>query len=99
MFRTDPRRLRPNRSHLESTGHKLLSTRYGVLDVLATIEERTTYTELLADTEWLEVAGSAIRVLTLARLAVVKRALPRPKDKAMLVLIEATIAEKARGPR
>jgi hypothetical protein len=39
VFRGDPRRIRPNRSHLESAGHKLLATRHGDLDCLGSIEE------------------------------------------------------------
>ncbi|MET0794465.1 MAG: hypothetical protein ABW061_23285, partial [Polyangiaceae bacterium] len=38
VFRDDPRRIAPNRSHLQSRGHKLLQTTGGPLDVLATIE-------------------------------------------------------------
>src|SRR5881397_3262629 len=34
VFRGDDRRLVPNRSHLESKGHKLLMTKFGIVDVL-----------------------------------------------------------------
>lgn len=49
VFRGDSRRLRPQASHLEGPGHLLLETRYGVLDVLGTIEDATTYEDVLAD--------------------------------------------------
>lgn len=42
VFRDDPRRIVPNRSHLQSRGHKLLQTTAGPLDALATIETSTT---------------------------------------------------------
>ncbi|MDI1446829.1 DUF6036 family nucleotidyltransferase [Polyangium sp. 6x1] len=96
VFRTDPRRLVPNESHLLSAGHKLLSTRHGVLDVLGTIEEDTSYEDLLPDTLWLEVAGAPIRVLSLERLIQIKEKLTRPKDRAMLLVLKATLEEKRR---
>ena len=93
VFRDDPRRIVPNRSHLQSRGHKLLQTTAGPLDVLATIETNTTFEDLLADSDWLEVDGSRFRVLSLARLIVVKEQLSRAKDQAMLVLLRATLDE------
>ncbi|MDI1436168.1 nucleotidyltransferase domain-containing protein [Polyangium sorediatum] len=96
VFRTDPRRLVPNESHLRSTGHKLLSTRHGVLDVLGTIEEDTSYEDLLQDALWLEVAGAPVRVLSLERLIQIKEKLTRPKDRAMLLVLKATLDEKRR---
>src|SRR5262245_23364182 len=43
------RRLRPTASHLIGPGHQLLVTKYGVLDVLGTVEETTVYEDLLPD--------------------------------------------------
>lgn len=97
IFRDDTRRIPPNRSHLESRGHKLLETRHGPLDLLGTIEDATGFEELVRDSEWLEIAGMRVRVITLERLVQVKHSLNRPKDRAMLMLIEATIAEKRRS--
>lgn len=97
VFRTDPRRLVPNESHLRSTGHKLLQTKHGILDVLATIEESTSYDDLFPDSTVLEVAGVPVRVLTLERLIEVKAKLNRPKDRAMLLVLQATLDEKRRG--
>ncbi|WP_437284120.1 nucleotidyltransferase domain-containing protein [Sorangium sp. So ce406] len=97
VFRTDPRRLIPNESHLRSTGHKLLQTKHGLLDVLATIEESTSYDDLLPDTTVLEIAGALVRVLSLERLIEVKAKLTRPKDRAMLLVLQATLDEKRRA--
>ena len=99
IFRDDPRRIVPNRSHLQSRGHKLLQTTAGPLDVLATIEMATTFEDLLPDSDWLEIDGARFRVLSLARLIVVKEQLNRTKDQAMLVLLRATLDElkKPRG--
>jgi predicted nucleotidyltransferase len=62
-FRGDiaDRHLKPNASHLRSSGHKLLKTRLGQLDVLATIEDTTTYDDVLADVERLDLGGMKCR--------------------------------------
>lgn len=95
-FRNDPqrRRIKPNASHLRSTGHKLLETHHGVLDVLGTIEEHSGYDDLIGDSEELEVSGHRIRVLTLDRLIRIKEQLTRPKDQLMLSILRATLEER-----
>ncbi len=94
VFRGDSRRLRPQASHLDGPGHLLLETRYGVLDVLGTIEDATTYEDVLADTDAVDLGGFEVRVLTLERLLEVKKKLGRPKDKLMALQIEATLDER-----
>jgi len=96
IFREDPQRLRPNELHLASTGHKLLETNRGPLDLLGTIEENTGFDELIADSEWLAIGELRVRVLSLARLIRLKEKLTRPKDKAMLLILRATLDEKQR---
>lgn len=96
-FRGDPRRLRPNLSHLDSKGHKLLTTRLGDLDCLGTIETDTTYEDLLEHVDWIEIDSRATRVLTLERLIEVKRKLKRPKDQLMLLQLEATLDERGKS--
>jgi len=93
VFRDGPRRIVPKRSHLQSRGHKLLQTTAGPLDALARIEANTTFEDLLPDSDWLEIEGARFKVLSLARLIVVKEQLNRPKDQAMLVLLRATLDE------
>ncbi len=94
VTRTDSRRLRPNASHLTGPGHLLLETRLGILDVLATIEDDTTYVDVLPDTLSIDLGGFSVRVLGLERLLLVKRKLGRPKDKLMALQIEATLEER-----
>lgn len=97
-FRDDPRGLRPERGHVASRGHKLLVTGQGALDLPGTIEDDTTYEDLLPHSVGFEVAGVHVRVLSLERLVQAKRHLDRPKDRAMLNVLEATIEEaKKRG--
>ncbi|MBI2391762.1 MAG: hypothetical protein HYV09_19385 [Deltaproteobacteria bacterium] len=96
VFRGDNRRLRPNESHLVGPGHLLLETKYGVLDLLGTVEEDTTYEDLLADSHWVDLGGFEVRVLSLERLLTIKRKLNRPKDKLMALQIEAVLDEQRR---
>ncbi|AUX38931.1 uncharacterized protein SOCE26_003120 [Sorangium cellulosum] len=78
FYRTDlQRRLSPAASRLASTGHQLLATNMGTLDLLGTVEEGTSYEELLADSEELDLGGIPIRVITLERLIAIKEKLTR----------------------
>ena len=99
VSRTDSRRLRPNASHLAGPGHLLLATRFGTLDVLATIEDDTTYEDVLSDATSIDLGGFSVRVLGLERLLEVKRKLSRPKDKLMALQIEATLEERNKPKR
>jgi len=96
VYRDDPRRLRPNESHLLGAGAQLLRTERLDFDILGSIDDGKSYDDLLPDTDLIEVAGCAIRVLTLERLIEVKRKLTRPKDKFMLMHLEATLDERSR---
>lgn len=82
FFRVDPRKLRPNESHLRSTGHKLLRTKFGLLDVLGTIEDATRYHDLSPHASALDVKGVPVLVLSVERLIEVKRKLARPQGSA-----------------
>jgi hypothetical protein len=99
IARGDPRRLRPTRSHLAGAGHILPRTNAGMLDVLGTIEEATTFEDLVPFAELTDLGGFDVRVLSLPRLLEVKRKLDRPKDRLMALQIEATLAERARSTR
>lgn len=94
FFRGDSRRLRPNASHLAGPGHLLLETRYGPLDLLGTIEDDTTYEDVLEESYQVDLGGFEVRTLSLERLLVVKRRLGRAKDKLMALQIEATLEER-----
>jgi predicted nucleotidyltransferase len=98
IFRDDERRLRPNASHLAGPGHLLLQTRDGPLDLLGTIEENTTYEDVLDESYRVDLGGFSVRVLSLERLLVVKRKLGRAKDRLMTLQIEATLDELKKKP-
>ncbi len=97
VVRSDPRRLRPDASHLAGTGHLLLETNRGQLDVLGALDPSTTYDEVFSDTYEIELDSLRVRVITLERLLTIKRALGRPKDQLMALQIEATLEERRRN--
>ncbi len=99
VYRHDPRRLRPTESHLASEGHQLLTTTYGDLDCLGTIDEGRGYEELLPLTLEMTLSGGrAVRVLGLPALIESKERAGRPKDLAVLPVLRATLDEtKRRG--
>jgi len=96
VCRDDPRDLKPNETHLLGAGSQLLRTRTLDFDLLGTIDDGLSYVDLLLDTDLVEVAGLEIRVLKLERLIEIKRKLNRPKDKLMLMHLEATLEERER---
>ena len=66
IFRLQPeRRLKPAASHLISTGHLNLVTRYGPLDLLGTIGHGLSYQDLLPHSAAMHIADE-VRVSVLA---------------------------------
>ena len=95
VARDDPRRLRFGISHLETKGHKLTMTRAGALDVLGSInQEELLFEDVLPHTDRMDFDGIEIKVLQLAKLVELKRMLGRPKDLAVLPVLEATLREQ-----
>ncbi len=94
VARGDSRNLPFGKSHLVTTGHKLALTDAGPLDVLGSINDALLYDDLIGSSDELEVMGQRVRVLSLSRLVELKRALARPKDLAMLPVLEATLRER-----
>jgi predicted nucleotidyltransferase len=92
-FRMRPE-LSPNISHLESKGHKLLTTNLGDLDVLGSIGKQLTYEHLLEHTDEINLSGLGVRVLRLEKLIALKEELGRDKDLAMLPTLRRTLEEK-----
>jgi predicted nucleotidyltransferase len=94
VARGDSRNLPFGKSHLATTGHKLATTDAGPLDVLGSINDSLLYDDLIGSCDELEVMGQRVTVLSLKRLVELKRALARPKDLAMLPVLEATLRER-----
>ncbi|MHB1424160.1 MAG: hypothetical protein ACYC3I_13370 [Gemmataceae bacterium] len=94
----DERRLRPDRSHLASPGHQLLTTRAGPLDLLGTIGNDRGYEELLPHTLAMQVRDDLqVRLLDLATLIAIKEETGRDKDQAALSILRRTLEEKEKG--
>jgi hypothetical protein len=98
VFRMQPeRRLRPNASHLASTGHLNLITRYGPLDLLGTIGRDLGYQDLVPHSVELDISeGLRIRVLDLETLIAIKE-LGGEKDRAVLPILRRTLEEKRKA--
>jgi len=89
---------KPERSHLQSSGHHLLMTGAGPLDLLGTIGHGYGYEDLVARTITLEVGkGLHVRVLELATLIEVKEETAGEKDKAALLILRRTLQERNAG--
>jgi len=98
IFRGDERRLKPNRSHLESRGHKLLMTKFGIVDVLGSLGDYD-FRDLEGDAPALALGPMSVRVLSLERLIEAKEKAGRDKDMAVLPLLRATLARKRQSPK
>ena len=97
VYRHDPRRLRPQESHLVTAGHQLLATKHGDLDCLGTVGDGQSFEDLLERAPGLELEeGLVVRVIDLATLIELKVKAGRPKDLAVLPVLRATLAEALR---
>jgi hypothetical protein len=95
-YRMQPeRRLKPQKSHLASAGHRLLMTQYGPLDVLGTIGHGHSYRELIQHTCVVEIMDQVtVRVLELGKLIDIKEETNGEKDRAVLPILRQTLRER-----
>ena len=89
--RPDDKVIRPNDKDLQGKGHVLLTTRFGPLDVLATIEKGRGFEELLADTVEIEFQDFKVYVLGLETIVALKRESKDPKDRYRLQILQETL--------
>ena len=99
VYRIQPeRRIRPNASHLTSTGHHNLLTRFGWLDLLGAIGRNLSYEDLLPHSAEMDVGdGILVRVLDLETLIAIKEELGGDKDRAVLPVLRRTLEEKRKA--
>jgi hypothetical protein len=89
--------IRPDRSHLASSGHQLLMTRFGPLDLLGVIGSGSDYGSLLPDSEWVEASPKIkVRVLRLHAIIKSKEEVGGEKDQAVLSILRRTLEEQSR---
>jgi hypothetical protein len=93
IARHDPRRLRPDQTHLIGPGHVLLETRFGDFDCLGAIDGGRSYEDLLDSSVLVDFDNRPLRLLSLREILAVKRRAGRPKDLAAIPYIESTIDE------
>ena len=99
VFRIQPeRRLRPTVSHLEG-GQLNLLTNLGPLDLLGTIGQGLSFSDLLPLSHEMAIAeGIRIRVLNLETLISIKEQLASEKDLAVLPILRQTLRELRKMP-
>ena len=95
IFRSQPeRRIRPDATHLQGTGHLNLITQFGPLDLLASIGEGLTYDKLLLHSQLMLISNTVqIRVLKLDQIITIKERVGNEKDLAVLPILRATARE------
>jgi hypothetical protein len=91
--RLDDKIIEPTAEQLSAGGHCLLKTRFGPLDVLATIEHGKSYDELLAHTVEIEFRNHTLRVLRLETLIKLKESSNDPKDRQRLPILKETLKQ------
>ena len=95
-YRDNSSNLAPTEADLASAQCLRLRTGHLDLDILGILGDGLTYSDLLPDTDKIEVAGHIVDVLKLEKLIELKRKLTRPKDRFMLIHLEATLEERSR---
>lgn len=83
--------LRPTIEILAGSGHSLLSTNLGPLDVLGAIEGGRDYDALLPLSRQIDLSGHLIRVLGLEAIIELKRGSTRVKDQLVVPVLEETL--------
>ena len=98
VYRSSSRReLRPTRSHLKTSGHQLLMTEFGPLDVLGSAGAERSYPELIDESEVFELDDLRVHVLNLETLIQLKEETGHEKDRAVLGILRAVLNEKSGG--
>ena len=87
-YRHHQSKITPDKKHVLSTGHQLLKTNMGDLDLLGTIDSGKTYEELLPFSRDFSFFGETLQVLGLAELIRVKGNTGRDKDLAVLPILK-----------
>ena len=83
-----PGKIRPNAERLNTSGHHLLMTDVGALDVLGTVTQGRDYDKLISETVEVELeAALSITMLTLPMLILIKQETNRVKDRLALPVL------------
>ena len=99
IFRIQPeKRFRPTASHFAAGGLLNLLTRYGPIDLLATIGRNLGFSDLLPHSNEMDIGeGISINVLDLETIIAVKEQLASEKDLAVLPILYQTLRQKKKS--
>jgi hypothetical protein len=97
-YRGHPKRIVPDAEKLASSGHHLLMTRLGPLDLLGTIENGEDYDSLFDKSEVVQIDQMEIRIMSLECLIQIKESSNRDKDRLILPILRRTL-EEIRHPK
>ena len=100
ILRIQPeRRLRPTGSHLAAGGHLNLLTNLGPLDLLGTVGQGLSFSDLFPLSDEMDIGeGVHVRVLNLEPLISIKEQLASEKDLAVLPILRHTLRELKKSP-
>lgn len=93
-YRDRAARIKPSKKDILAGGHLLLMTRAGPLDVLGFIGDSERYEDLIAVSSEVEMTIGRFRVLDLEELVRQKQATDRPKDRAVLEILEEVLRRR-----
>ncbi len=91
--RPDDLKLKPDFDALKGSGHMLLSTQFGPMDILGAIEKGLGYDELINHVIEIEFHGFKVHVLDLETLIELKKESTRPEDRHRLSILESTLKQ------
>lgn len=93
-YREHQSTIRPTREDILAGGHLLLLTRAGPLDVLGFIGDNHRYEDLKGKSSEVSMTIGKFRVLDLEELVRQKGGTDRPKDRAVLELLEEALRQQ-----
>ena len=93
-YREHETEINPTKEDILAGGHLLLLTRAGPLDVLGFIGDGNRYEDLVSHSEKVPMTIGTFRVLDLDELIRQKKSSDRPKDRAMLELLEEVLRQQ-----
>lgn len=95
-FRENPQAGAPTKEDVLSGGHLLLMTNCGPLDILGFVGDKQRYGDIQDKVTQITAGGVSLQVIELEELIEQKRALGRPKDQAVLSVLEAVLRHRKR---